>query len=192
MLGAVLGLALATVFVHSRLLERAFVPVRRREPDRADHRPRADDHVRVRRQSVASVVVIATYLTFFPVTIAMIRGPALVRPAGHGADALVRRLALGRSTGSCACRRRCRTCSRPSRSRRPRASSARSSARDRAASPDGLGRVIITFNQYYITGPEKLWAAIIASACSGSRSPRSSAPSRSSSFAAGPARRPTD
>jgi ABC-type nitrate/sulfonate/bicarbonate transport system permease component len=23
--------------------------------------------------------------------------------------------------------------------------------------------VIITFNQYYITGPEKLWAAIIAS-----------------------------
>jgi NitT/TauT family transport system permease protein len=28
---------------------------------------------------------------------------------------------------------------------------------------DGLGRVILTYNQYYITGPEKLWAAIIAS-----------------------------
>ena len=28
---------------------------------------------------------------------------------------------------------------------------------------DGLGLVILTFNQYYITGPEKLWAAIIAS-----------------------------
>ena len=25
---------------------------------------------------------------------------------------------------------------------------------------DGLGRAILTFNQYYITGPEKLWAAI--------------------------------
>ena len=25
---------------------------------------------------------------------------------------------------------------------------------------EGLGRLIITFNQYYITGPEKLWAAI--------------------------------
>jgi NitT/TauT family transport system permease protein len=32
---------------------------------------------------------------------------------------------------------------------------------------DGLGRVIINFNQYYITGPEKLWAAIIASALLG-------------------------
>ena len=28
---------------------------------------------------------------------------------------------------------------------------------------DGLGRVIITYNQYYITGPEKLWAAIVVS-----------------------------
>jgi hypothetical protein len=28
--------------------------------------------------------------------------------------------------------------------------------------PNGLGRVLDTYNQYYITGPEKLWAAIIA------------------------------
>jgi NitT/TauT family transport system permease protein len=27
---------------------------------------------------------------------------------------------------------------------------------------DGLGRVLDTYNQYYATGPEKLWAAIIA------------------------------
>jgi NitT/TauT family transport system permease protein len=32
---------------------------------------------------------------------------------------------------------------------------------------DGLGRVISTFNQYYITGPEKLWAAILAAALLG-------------------------
>ena len=31
----------------------------------------------------------------------------------------------------------------------------------------GLGRVITTFNQYYITGPEKLWAAILAAALLG-------------------------
>ena len=30
--------------------------------------------------------------------------------------------------------------------------------------PDGLGRAIINFNQYYITGPEKLWAAILFAA----------------------------
>ena len=32
---------------------------------------------------------------------------------------------------------------------------------------DGLGRVILTFNQYYATGPEKLWASIIAAALTG-------------------------
>ena len=60
--------------------------------------------------------------------------PALARPAGAGADALVRGVARGRSTGRCACRRPCRTCSPRSRSRRPRASWAPSSARGRAAS----------------------------------------------------------
>ncbi len=33
--------------------------------------------------------------------------------------------------------------------------------------PDGLGRAIINFNQYYITGPEKLWGAILISAVLG-------------------------
>jgi NitT/TauT family transport system permease protein len=33
--------------------------------------------------------------------------------------------------------------------------------------PDGLGRAIINFNQYYITGPEKLWGAIVVSAVLG-------------------------
>ena len=31
----------------------------------------------------------------------------------------------------------------------------------------GLGRAIITFNQYYITGPEKLWAAIVVASLLG-------------------------
>jgi NitT/TauT family transport system permease protein len=32
---------------------------------------------------------------------------------------------------------------------------------------DGLGRVILNFNQYYATGPEKLWASIFFAALSG-------------------------
>jgi NitT/TauT family transport system permease protein len=31
----------------------------------------------------------------------------------------------------------------------------------------GLGRAILTFNQQYITGPEKLWATIIVAAAVG-------------------------
>ena len=33
--------------------------------------------------------------------------------------------------------------------------------------PDGLGRAIINFNTQYITGPEKLWAAILVTALLG-------------------------
>jgi NitT/TauT family transport system permease protein len=33
--------------------------------------------------------------------------------------------------------------------------------------PDGLGRAIINFNNQYITGPEKLWATILAAALLG-------------------------
>jgi NitT/TauT family transport system permease protein len=32
---------------------------------------------------------------------------------------------------------------------------------------DGLGGAILNFNQYYISGPEKLWAAIIVAALLG-------------------------
>jgi len=32
---------------------------------------------------------------------------------------------------------------------------------------DGLGRVILNFNQYYATGPEKLWASILFASLTG-------------------------
>jgi NitT/TauT family transport system permease protein len=38
---------------------------------------------------------------------------------------------------------------------------------DTGAIQEGLGRVITTFNQYYATGPEKLWAAIFVAAALG-------------------------
>jgi len=71
--GTLLGLLLATLFVHFGLLERAFVPyvvASQTIPIVA----LAPMIVFAFGPSVTSVVVIATYLTFFPVTIAMIRG----------------------------------------------------------------------------------------------------------------------
>jgi len=160
-LGAAIGLVLATVFVHSRLLERAFVPyvvASQTVPIIA----LAPLIVFAFGANVASVVVIATYLTFFPVTIAMIRGLRSFDP---------RALELMRSYAA----------SRRSiywRLRLPASLPYLFTALKIAATAsivgaiigegpggiaNGLGRVIITFNQYYITGPEKLWAAIIAS-----------------------------
>ena len=59
---------------------------------------------------------------------------------------------------------------------------------DTGAIQEGLGRVITTFNQYYATGPEKLWAAIFVAGAAGRRVlPRRPAWRRCSSCAAGPA-----
>jgi len=37
----------------------------------------------------------------------------------------------------------------------------------RAVSLDGLGGAILNFNQFYVSGPPKLWAAIIVAAIVG-------------------------
>jgi len=160
-LGAAIGLLLATVFVHSRLLERAFVPyvVASQTIPIIALAPMITFAFGV---SITSVVVIATYLTFFPVTIAMIRGLRSLDP---------RALELTRSYAA----------SRWQVYRKLRlpaslpylftalkiAATASIVGAIVGESPggvaDGLGRVILTFNQYYITGPEKLWAAVIAS-----------------------------
>jgi NitT/TauT family transport system permease protein len=165
LLGALLGLVLATVFVHSRLMERAFVPyviASQTIPIIA----LAPLIVFALGQGVFSVVIIATYLTFFPVTIAMNRGLRSFDP---------RSLELMRSYAA----------SRPTifwKLRLPASLPYLFTALKIAASASivgaiigedtggiqaGLGRVISTFNQYYITGPEKLWAAILAAALLG-------------------------
>ena len=160
-LGAAIGLVLATIFVHSRLLERAFVPyvvASQTIPIIA----LAPMITYAFGGSVASVVVIATYLTFFPVTIAMIRGLRSLDP---------RALELTRSYAASKWQvyRKLRL---------PASLPYLFTALKIAATAsivgaiigegpggiaNGLGRVIITYNQYYITEPEKLWAAIIAS-----------------------------
>jgi NitT/TauT family transport system permease protein len=163
--GALLGLALATIFVHSRLLERAVVPyvvASQTIPIVA----LAPMIVFAVGPNVASVVIIATYLTFFPVTIAMIRG---LRAPDPRALELMRSYAAGRW----AIYRKLRL---------PASLPYLFTALKIAATasivgaiigegpggiPDGLGRAIINFNQQYISGPEKLWAAILVSSILG-------------------------
>jgi NitT/TauT family transport system permease protein len=160
-LGAAIGLVLATVFVHSRLLERALVPyvVASQTIPIIALAPLISYAFGT---NVTSVVIIATYLTFFPVTIAMIRG---LRSFDPRALELMRSYAASRRAVYW-------------RLRLPSSLPYLFTALKIAAtasivgaiigeSPggiaNGLGRVIITYNQYYITGPEKLWAAIIVS-----------------------------
>ncbi|MDH4141310.1 MAG: ABC transporter permease [Chloroflexota bacterium] len=163
--GGLLGLTLATIFVHSRLLERAFVPyvvASQTIPIVA----LAPMIVYAFGPSVASVVIIATYLTFFPVTVAMIRGLRSPDP---------RALELMRSYASTrwATYRKVRfPASLPYLFTALKIAATASIVgaiigEGPGGVPDGLGRAIINFNQYYITGPEKLWGSILVSALVG-------------------------
>jgi NitT/TauT family transport system permease protein len=163
--GAVLGLALAIVFVHSPLLERALVPyvvASQTVPIIAI----APVVVIWLRGGWLAVAVISAYLTFFPVTIAGLRGLRSPDP---------RALELMRSYAS------------SSRDvlfkvRLPAAAPYLFAAFKVAATAsvvgaiigelpsgirDGLGGAILNFNQYYVSGPPKLWAAIIVAAVVG-------------------------
>ena len=156
--GALLGLALATVFVHSRLLERALVPyviASQTVPIVA----LAPMIVFAFGANVVSVVIIATYLTFFPVTIAMIRG---LRSFDPRAMELMRSYAASRSQIYWKLRF---PASLPYLFTALKISATAGIVgaiigEGPGGISEGLGRLIITFNQYYITGPEKLWAAI--------------------------------
>jgi ABC-type nitrate/sulfonate/bicarbonate transport system permease component len=114
-LGASVGMLLAILLVHVRLLERALLPLlvaSQTIPIIAI----APVIVVGLKAGWLSIAIVASYLTFFPVTIAAIRG---MRSADPRAYELMR---------SYAARRRRRISSPRSRSRRPPRSSARSSA----------------------------------------------------------------
>jgi NitT/TauT family transport system permease protein len=161
LLGGAIGLILATVFVHSRLAERAFVPyvvASQTVPIIAI----APLITYALGGSTLAVVVIAAYLTFFPVTIAMIvglrsfdpRALELTRSYAASRWDVYRKLRLPASLPFLFTALKI-------------AATASIVGAIIGESPggvaDGLGRVILTYNQYYVTGPEKLWAAIIAS-----------------------------
>jgi len=165
MLGALIGLVLASIFVHSRLLERAFVPyviASQTIPIVA----LAPIIVVGFGRGLVAVVIIATYLTFFPVTIAAMRG--LSSPDPRSME-LMRSYAASRWEVY-------------RKVRLPASVPYLFTALKVAATasivgaiigegpggvPEGLGRAIINFNQQYITGPEKLWATILIAAMVG-------------------------
>jgi NitT/TauT family transport system permease protein len=115
---------------------------------------------------ILAVVVVATYLTFFPVTIAMVRG---LRSPDPRALELMRSYAASRRAVFW-------------KLRMPASVPYLFTALKIAATAsivgaivgegpggiqNGLGRAILDFNQTYITGPEKLWAAIFVTALLG-------------------------
>ena len=163
--GALLGLLLATVFVHSRLAERAFVPyvvASQTIPIVA----LAPMIVFAFGPNVTSVVVIATYLTFFPVTIAMIRG---LRAPDPRALELMRSYAAGRWETY---RKLRLPASMPYLFTALKIAAAASVVgtiigEGPGGGLQGLGRAILNFNQQYITGPERLWATVVVAATVG-------------------------
>ena len=163
--GAAVGLGLAIVFVHSPVLERALVPyvvASQTIPIIAI----APMVVIWLQAGWLSVAVISAYLTFFPVTIAGIRG---LRSPDPRAIELMRSYAASPREVLL-------------KVRLPAAAPYLFTALKVAATSsvvgaiigelpsgirDGLGGAILNFNQYYISGPEKLWAAIVVAALLG-------------------------
>jgi NitT/TauT family transport system permease protein len=163
--GTVLGIGLATAFVHSRLLERALVPyviASQTIPIVA----LAPMIVFAFGTSIVSVAIVAMYLTFFPVTIAMIRG---LRSPDPRALELMRSYAA--SPWAVLWKLRI-PASLPYLFTALKISATASIVgaiigEGPGGVNDGLGRAIINFNNQYITGPEKLWATVLVAALLG-------------------------
>jgi NitT/TauT family transport system permease protein len=158
-LGGTLGLGLGVLFVHSRLAERAFVPyvvASQTVPILAI----APLVVVALKADWLSVMAVAMYLTFFPVTIASMRGLRAFDP---------RALELFRSYA--ATRRQVLWQLRLPTSVPYLFSGFRVAAaasvigaiigEQTAGVAAGLGSAIINYNQYYTSGPERLWATIV-------------------------------
>ena len=164
-LGALIGIVLASIFVHSGLAERAFVPyvvASQTVPIVA----LAPLIVAGFGRGLTSVVIIATYLTFFPVTIAALRG---LRSPDPRALELMRSYAASRWAIYLKVRL---PASLPYLFTALKIAAAAAIVgtiigEGPGGVPQGLGRAILNFNQQYITGPEKLWATIFVTAVVG-------------------------
>ena len=151
-LGGLLGLALG-IMLRPLASRRAGVrALRRRVADRADPGDRAARRRRASRPTGCRSWPSPAYLTFFPVTIARCGACA---PSTRGPSSCSARMPRpgARSSGSCACRRRCRTCSRASGSPRPPSVIGAIIGEQTSGVPSGLGSAIINYNQYYTSGP---------------------------------------
>lgn len=163
--GAVFGLALAVVFVHSRLLERALVPyvVASQTVPIIALAPMLVLWVGTEWTSVA---LVSAYLTFFPVTIAGIRG--LTSPDPRALE-LMRSYADGWWGVLWKVRF---PAALPYLFTAFKISATASVVgaivgEEPTGIRGGLGRAILEFNTQYISGPEKLWATVLVSAALG-------------------------
>ena len=163
--GAGVGILLASIFVHSSFLERGFVPyvvASQTIPIVA----LAPMIVTAFGTGLTSVVIIATYLTFFPVTIAVTRG--LRSPDPRAVE-----LMHSYAASNWAIYRNVRLpASVPYLFTGLKIAAAASIVgtiigEGPGGGLQGLGRAILTFNQQYITGPERLWATIVVAATVG-------------------------
>jgi NitT/TauT family transport system permease protein len=163
--GSFLGLLLGIIFAHSNLLERGLMPyvvASQTVPILAI----APMVIIWLKAGWVSVAVISAYLTFFPVTINTLRG---LRSPDPIAVELMRSYAASNWQTLW-------------KLRFPAALPYIFTALKVSATAsvvgaiigelpsgirDGLGGAILNFNQYYITGPEKLWASIFITAVVG-------------------------
>ena len=165
LIGGVLGFSLGVLFAHSNLLERGLLPyvVASQTVPLLAIAPMV---VIWLGGNWLSVAIIAAYLTFFPVTINTLRGLRSPEPTAielMDSYAATRWQILWKL-------------------RVPAALPYIFTALKISATAsvvgaiigelpsgiaDGLGRVILNFNQYYATGPEKLWATILFSSLTG-------------------------
>lgn len=157
--GGLLGLAFGVLFVHSRLAERALVPyvvASQTVPILAI----APIVVVAIKADWASVTAVSAYLTFFPVTIASLRG---LRAADPRAFELFRSYAATRRQILWSLRL---PTSVPYLFVAFRVAAAASIigaiiGEQTAGVASGLGSAIINYNQYYVSAPERLWATIV-------------------------------
>ncbi len=165
LIGAMLGLVLSVIFVHSRLLERSFVPwvvASQTVPIIA----LAPLIVVFLGAGWTSVAVVTTYLTFFPVTIAMLRG---LRAADPRAFELMRSYAA--TPREILWKLRLPTAV-PYLFPALRISASASVigaiiGELPSGIPYGLGGSILNYNQYYTSAPYDLWATIFVAAALG-------------------------
>jgi NitT/TauT family transport system permease protein len=163
--GALIGIVLASIFVHSLFAERAVMPyviASQAVPIVA----LAPIIVVAAGRGSTSVIIIATYLTFFPVTIAQARG---LRSPDPRSLELMRSYAASRWD----IYRKVRfPASLPYLFTALKIAAAAAIVgaiigEGPGGVKDGLGLNIINFSQQYITGPEKLWATILIAALTG-------------------------
>jgi len=161
-IGGVLGIALATLFVHFRLIERAFVPyvvASQTVPIIA----LAPLIMFFTGHNASSVIIIATYLCFFPVTIAMLRG---LRSPDPRALELMRSYAASRRAVLWKVRF---PASLPYLFTALKITATASVVgaivgEGPGGMEAGLGRALMFFSQQYAISPEKLWASIFVTA----------------------------